>query len=180
MVMVLREARSEVFKLKTIGIGQNIYLSNSYLSTVYIQILSNVPEYLSTRISIVDVLEMPYDLYIRLHRHLSTQNGFSHIGIWRPASLSSLPSTCENEIMMEAAEIDVLKAFLHPEVVMFEFGSGVSSLVASPKRSPSKKAPMIEPSRAVSMWDPMGRCPTSNTQPTGFFLFSGPQTFLKS
>lgn len=26
---------------------------------------------------------------------------------------------------MEPAEIDVLKAFLHPEVVMFEFGAGV-------------------------------------------------------
>lgn len=67
-------------KLKTICIGQNIYLYNSYLSTVYIQIFCNVPEYLSTRISIVDVFEMPYYLYIRLHRHLSTQNGFSHIG----------------------------------------------------------------------------------------------------
>lgn len=29
---------------------------------------------------------------------------------------------------MEAAEIDVLKAFLHPEVVMFEFGSGGSTV----------------------------------------------------
>lgn len=43
-------------------------------------------------------------------------------------SLSSLPPTCENEIMMEAAEIDVLKAFLHPEVVMFKFGSGGSTV----------------------------------------------------
>jgi hypothetical protein len=57
---------------------------------------------------------------------------FDSIGICqRPGSLSSLPPTCENEIMMEAAEIDVLKAFLHPEVVMFEFGSGVASLAAS-------------------------------------------------
>ena len=30
----------------------------------------------------------------------------------------------EDQIMMEPAEIDVLKAFLHPEAVMFEFGSG--------------------------------------------------------
>lgn len=43
-------------------------------------------------------------------------------------SLTSLPSSCENEIMMEPAEIDVLKAFLHPEVVMFEFGSGGSTV----------------------------------------------------
>ncbi|CAK9036628.1 unnamed protein product [Durusdinium trenchii] len=47
-------------------------------------------------------------------------------------ALSSIRSTCaEDHIMMEPAEIDVLKAFLHPEVVMFEFGAGGSTVAFS-------------------------------------------------
>jgi hypothetical protein len=105
---------------------------------------------------------------------------FDSIGICqRPGSLSSLPPTCENEIMMEAAEIDVLKAFLHPEVVMFEFGSGVASLAAS-KGHHQKKAPMIEASRAVSMWkSSWGDVQHPTPNPLVFSVFGSPNISQK-
>ncbi|CAE7274938.1 unnamed protein product [Symbiodinium sp. CCMP2592] len=44
----------------------------------------------------------------------------------------SAPSICEeSQIMMDPAEIDLMQAFLHPEVVMFEFGSGGSTVAFS-------------------------------------------------
>ena len=126
----------------------SIYIIPIYLQYIYPNILQ------CTRIPIYQ------NIYCRCFRNAlwslySTPSAFvnakwlqSHRWTERPGSLSSPPSTCENEIMMEAAEIDVLKAFLHPEVVMFEFGSGVAFLPSHLKRSPWKKAPMIEASRA--------------------------------
>ncbi|CAE7713121.1 unnamed protein product, partial [Symbiodinium sp. KB8] len=44
----------------------------------------------------------------------------------------SVSSICEErEIMMDPAEIVLIQAFLHPEVVMFEFGSGGSTVAFS-------------------------------------------------
>ena len=94
------------------------------------------------------------DLYVGLHQaSVNAIDGFiSHIGNCRPGSLTSLPSSCENEIMMEPVEIDVLKAFLHPEVVMFEFGSGVAIFPFFP----------FFTSHITSHVGSSGQCPTSN------------------
>lgn len=155
-------------KLKTIWIGQNIYLYNSYLSTVYIQILSNVPEYLSTRISIVDVLEMPYDLYIRLHRHLSTPRFAQfaptdlrkrdHDGSCRDWCAESFSTSWSGDVWVWLR----------------------SCLPSRLKRSPSKKAPMIEASRAVSMWkSSWGDVQHPTPNPLVFSVFGSPNISQK-
>lgn len=62
------------------------------------------------------------------------------LGFWLLVTLAKQESdSCEDAIMMEPAEIDVVKAFLHPGVVMFEFGSGVP-----PKKSISFAARWVD------------------------------------